>query len=259
MKRKLIGLLTCIMFTLLATSPCLASNGQESVENEVVYEKKEIKDLNKLFDKAIKGETDLELPAASDGKLINKKTGEQKTFKTYKTTQLLKVEKNKKGNLKKKYVTTAFTIFKLDDSDDNIVSTQEEEGVFGNPAEWDSTGHVRVWSKFYFVYGETDNGVQTVLVTRVEGGWDVYDNQYDIQNRHVQITCNGYMEGRISVSDQIEDKYPDWLDFHYYAPNDWDHVMTTLAYQVGNVVECEVYRGSEHWYLEHDNVTKNYF
>lgn len=258
MKKTWICFLTCFFFILVSTSFSFASTGQVSIttneNSKVIYENQEIKDLDVLFNKALKGETDLEVPVLLEGILINKKTGEKKTFKTYKTTQLLKVKKDKNGGIYKEYATTAFTVFNLNKTFDNSVSTSSEEGEYSAPAKWDSTGHVRAYSTIYFVFGETTNGVQTILTTRATGGWDVYDNQYSLQDRKVTITCNGLMEGRIGVSDQIQYEYPDWLTFEYYTDPNWDPVMTTFDYKVGDVTDCEIYRGGDHWHLQHYNM-----
>lgn len=236
-KAKLFSVFMC--FILLLGIPAyaqsqpvtkLSSNG-----NKIIYQKKEIKDIKELLERAKKGINDIPLSKLPKA-MINMKAvlknsnGTEIPLDFYMTTQLLSKTETHQGVIENYAL--------------SIISPMSSGGTFYTDG-WDSSGGV-----YAIVTGHysTDSNGQ-VLLTEVTGGWTVYDAFESVSGFEVDYVCDGIsVNGHISVN-QSGTKYPTTNYSSYdYATGFTKYVSPDLyGYFVSVKSSCTVTRNGSHW------------
>lgn len=167
-----------------------------NTKQEVIYINQEVKDLDKLFKKALKGETVLdETPFQVNADLKNDKTKEKAKVKTYTTTQRLKAVKHEDDTVEETYATTSFALVPKDKS--GLITTQ---GSYGTTGSLYNSGYdpesisVKAYSTIYWTNYTASNGGKYYDLTRVTGGWSSEDSHVTVSNKVAGLRASGYTE-----------------------------------------------------------------
>jgi hypothetical protein len=227
---------------------CYASVNNNQITVLEKYE--EINDTDILFERAKKGITDFETIKTKESILKNSKTGEESKVKTYNTTQLLKVTKDKNGNKENAYKSTTFVFIYLPKITTDKISIN---GSHSEDPKYDPSYSVLASSTFYFTT-TTVNGLEHIRLTSAKGNWTIKDNQVSIPERKVYMACNGYNASRFSISDQKITHEPNSFSFNYSAPSWWKPVCRTFDRSVGVGMWCKIRRiGGDSWTFYYSN------
>lgn len=172
---KKMWIMVVAMFCLMVTAlPAYSMTLSENSRNQVIFENKEILNLDVLLQRAKRGETDYKT-AANKGVAINLNSQEEIEIPVFSTTQLLKIEK-KGDKLVNTYATTSF----IEISSVNFSLSK---------STFDSTGYIRAystihWTETYFA------GLPYVDLTQITGGWErigVGGSQIALSDRYVNL------------------------------------------------------------------------
>lgn len=192
--KKTATILLILIFVMVTGSQALATE-----QPEIIYQQEEVKDINKLWQKANEGITDLssdvenfkvQLVNAPSNYVVDKKA----------TTQVLKKVKKADGTVITSYVTTTFAIVKDKDKDGKesnrailghrngilLASTKLPEGLFRLLAaskpwdEYDDSYSIRHEGRFYYSSYRDADYILWVRPEKVEGRWYRDDSSVSI-------------------------------------------------------------------------------
>lgn len=267
-----------ILATLLFTSVGSATASTSSIgslkkekDEQIIYESKEIKDLDLLRERALKGVTD-EKETKFKNNVVLQQDGDKKmskteelTVKTYETTQKLKSVKKGDGTLQESMVTTVFVdipkepMGEVDSNEESEVNNDKEseklsfispiykfvsnfftgDKVLAASQYDDETGSsytVRSYSTIYWDR-KTSGGLNYVRLTRVSGGWTLLDSTFTLSNRRVEY-------GQTPLTNVSETKYPTGNIFNYYTPTSWGWENDGSSVAMGATTYVTVKRGT---------------
>lgn len=194
-----------------------AVNASENNDTKIIFEEKEIKDTNKLLDRAEKGITDnksLDEIRNREAVIIGSK-GEIEV-EPYVTSQLIKKEKITENEVQETYATTVF--HPITNSD--LMATSKSED------KYDDALSVLAYSTFSYEL-TTKEGQTHVAVTSTNGGWDIKDSGVHLENQRVRIGQSGptKYESDWGAIQQHQDYYPSGTSFSYSPPSSWVPVV----------------------------------
>lgn len=214
-----------------SSEPVFATLNENSLESEgeVIFEKKEIKNLEQLRERAEKGITDInteEIPVLEAPNLLM--DGEEVQEEMYETTQKLKSVENEENEVIDSYATTIFLDTTVDEEESN--KEEDEKVGFIEPminfiigkkiyaaSKTESTNGVSATVKSYStIYWSTRtySGTNQYRLNRVKGGWTLLDTDFYLSNRKVFYGQTGFTEVRTT-------KYPTSNTFDYTTPSSW--------------------------------------
>lgn len=222
-KRKFAGLLLS-SFMLVASVPAFAASDLSVKEAKVIYQSKEIKDINKLLERAKNGISDIDEATSSfDSEVIKHDKSGVKTekIKTYKTTQKLSVEQLPNGDTVESFSTVA------------IASISGDGSQYGTKDD-DSLG-VKAYSTIYWDYVYNGSGARYMKNKGVDGGWKISDSQLRVTNPIVRIGVTGIGLDNSNVQKSI-DCIPSQLTYSFPAPSNWQAVKTAVSHKVGATI-----------------------
>ncbi|MGG4263740.1 hypothetical protein [Peribacillus simplex] len=214
---------------------------QHSKEEKIVYKKAEIKDLEKLYERAKDNINDrkTEFNTEAEVTLNNKKIDEEKVDVSS-TTQLLEQKEDSSGEIESYYATTTF----VDD-----FTTQAEAASSGsrNANKWDSSKGVKAYSTVYYNISTQDT-VPFHDMTKVTGGWTRDDSSIALSGRKVELGQSGGSKGCGAVS-QSKSYSPTGNTYSYTPPSSWCPVSTKVG-SIGTNSTVTLKRGGSTWTLK---------
>ncbi|QTY15131.1 hypothetical protein [Virgibacillus pantothenticus] len=152
----------------------------------------------------------------------------------YSTAQILSETVDDKGNKDQLIAVTVFNDIEL-----------KEEGAkirtLGDKGNEELTPFVRAYNRIYY-QNSTDRGVAYAKLTRVTGGWEVFNPLTTLSNRVVRYGSSGRPNGS-----QATVKYPIGNTYSYKTPSSWKRTALTGSYAIGTNSTVTVKRGSSTW------------
>jgi hypothetical protein len=250
MKKYFFFSLLIFVFSILLSN---TTNAQE----KLIYEKEEITDLAKLFDRAVNGIEEFDLKRNNleqytltnditniginkfnslENILTSKNSNDGIKVSEYATSQLLKVEIDEDTEIKD-YAITTFTIVEEAASVSTLNSKSREGWDESIGVKAYSTIYVSVYTKNNYTYAKLSNG---------SGGWIVNDGSLTISNRKVILGTSG-----VPVGTQKITHTPSSNSWSYTAPSSWESVITSSTYAVGITTDVTIQRrsGTNTWIL----------
>jgi len=231
-----------LVFSSLSLVNTVNAEEQDNQET-VIYEKKEIKDLNKLYERAENNVTDKKINIDKLSEEVEVTLNDKEVSKDVSaTTQLLKKTKDSEGNIDAYYTTTTF----VDD-----IPASEEEASSGEvsasatstsrkASKWDSSGGVKAYSTVYYSVTYKDS-VPYQDLSKVTGGWSVSDSSISLSNRKVDLgQSGGSLCGGVT---QKKSFTPSGNTFSYPAPSSWCAVSSQVG-SIGANTSVTLKRGS---------------
>lgn len=241
MKRKTLGILLLgVICVVLGGTSFIQLNRPNSKDSyEVIYEHKQVTDIKMLYSMASQNssgkiQTMSTNSAESPDSLMkpkvvitNKKTGKKVTSdKIYYVTQLLKDERNGRGEEKKTYSKTYFYQFDAKDLEDNINTSTNPNTVSSNSSglkftqlgSWsdsrpDSTAGVIAYGTINW-QNTYPNGKTLLALTSISGGWTIQDGTERVTGMYVYVGEEGVgLDGKITGTDH--EYYPTSFAFNY--------------------------------------------
>ncbi|WP_342538211.1 hypothetical protein MKY15_18610 [Sporosarcina sp. FSL K6-1540] len=229
----------------LVPNSVFASSNTGNFEEIVIFEQEEITDIDKIVERAIKGETDVNdfdfevVPSVteittkdglknaiepslskSDSKDIN-----EEDFEVFKTTQKLKETQLSDGSIVTDYVTNAVVVY-----DERSSGTKTD-------------GSYTVSGEVSIRWQQMNDGKIKWKVFSTKGSWTVLDTAFSLSNRKVHYGQVG-LEACI-YNDCNEVKSPTSNSYLYHAPTTWPWLsMFTGVASVSSNTSVNVNRGS---------------
>ncbi|WP_129692174.1 hypothetical protein [Gottfriedia acidiceleris] len=248
-KLSISSLITILLLTGFSTSS-FAQTEKQVEKEQLLYKKSEIKDIDKLWDRAKNGVNDPkvsseDLVAKSDLVLTGSKANVSRKY--YQTTQLLEVKKE--GETTTKYfATTTFAVVQGQDTPENQIGTLASSSDYDY--KWDSSLAVKAYSTIYFENKYDSSNVKHYDMTSVTGGWS-YDGSgnYVLSGRHVRFGQVGPSSFG-GTSTQIKNYYPTGNTWSYTVPSTWYGVVATKYTTCGVNSWINISRGTSSWSLE---------
>lgn len=211
-------------------------------KSKIIYEKSEIKDINKLLERAKNNVSDLN----EDQNILQFEASLEENSKSNKekielkaTSQLLKQTKKSDGTTISTYTTTIFT----QDVSKNI-------GVLSQGSNrdlWDGSLSVRAYSTYTFDRYEA-NGYVYHDILSCSGGWQRSDSTVGMSNRIVTYGASGPRYSNDAFVQQSNTAYPSGNTFSYTAPSSWVPVKTSFSVGVSTWVTLS--KGGSVWTLK---------
>lgn len=255
MNKRLVAVIatTFMAFSVMSTSVLASPNpGDKAGKAEVIVEKGQITDIDKLFDRAKNRISDIEdesISPKAKGMAISRESGRSIDAHVLSTTQLLKEEKQSNGDIVKTYATTSFAILpesELLDGAQAAMSITSFDASYPNSA-WDSSGGVRAYGTIFWKWSFF-NGITFASMAdqRNTGGWNLTSG-YTLSNKKVTFGQSG-MTAQNGYKTQNSTFYPfDSLSWEYPVPFTWIAVKADQTSYLGQTVYCRVNRGSGSW------------
>ncbi|TFJ92039.1 hypothetical protein [Lentibacillus salicampi] len=248
-KRCILTITASFVLTLFVYgSPVFA----ETTDEGVIYQSSEIKDVEKLFERAKHNISDIpkqELPQMVEQKGILKGDKTSKEINSQSTTQLLKKEIKPNDAQIQSFATTSFNIVTGKDLD----VTSRSGRKYGE--DFDSSYGVRAYSTLYYDEVTDSNGKVHYDLTRVSGGWDVNDPTFNLSNQSVNYGAEGwssYANGY--VRDQNSTRYLSGFSYTYYTPSSWYPItFDTSWYIFGMNSYTDISKSGDTWELHLQN------
>jgi hypothetical protein len=247
-----------------------------TVPEQVIYESKEIKDLEKLRERALKGDTDENNVHFKNNVVLKKETGkglvkEEKnsSVKMYETTQKLKRVKKRDGTIHESMATTVFVdipkeaINEEDHDESKLLGfikpiSQLVDDIFGatkvqaagsqTNSKTNASYTVRSYSTIYWER-KTSGGLNYIRLTRVSGGWTLLDSNFTLSNRKV-------VYGQTPLTKVDDTKYPTGNTFNYYTPSTWGWENDGSSVTIGATTYVTMKRGTS---SSTQTFTNNYY
>lgn len=248
--------------TILLTIFCLSllsintTANNKSSDDEVLFEKEEITDLEELRELAKNGISDLEEEKEFIGKLkmVDNVTNEELAvetqdldvdveteeldLETYQTTQKLKTIETTEGEEINYFATTVFN-----DIPTELLENENEEDMQFSAAASKSEEtkgaslSVRSYSTIYWDT-KTSGYSTTYKLTKITGGWEILDNQVSITSKRVEYGQT------YPLDDENETKYPTGSTFSYTTPSSWAYRSNGYF---GGTTYATLKRGTSTW------------
>lgn len=258
-----------ILFSGTHTNVFAANNDNQKAKT--IESHQEITDLNKLYERAQKGISDLSfsseksLSTKSSLSLKEKSNNNELNFHKYQTAQLLTVKQEADGTKIKTYAVTTMEVAPTQTVKTNTIAPKNNlirmsVDASKSDSKWDSTIGVKAYSTVYYDNKTDPRGSKHWDMSKVKGGWKVTDNRYSLSGMKVTYGQNGwsYWKGGV-VTGQVSTKYPKGTTFSYTVPSSWKPVVANGSFSVeGSAVGCTSYvkikkSGSKSWSLSFTN------
>lgn len=226
-KRKaLLVFVTLIFISISMTFQASASPSQD--KPKVIFQKDEITDLNKLFDLAKRGISDIEHSKFKPKATIKDDKGNIAEIDTYSTTQHLKTLKHSDGTQNDYFVTTTFAVIPA--------------ATGSKPFEkWDSSYGIRAYSTIYWSTVNDPNGLLYYRFDKTTGGWERSDSTLLLSNREVMLGQYGWNLGG-GWSNPTKTYYPT-SNTYTYSPG-WQPVFGGGDFDFGMNCTVTIKHGS---------------
>lgn len=231
MKRRVLSSVVCLS-TFLSSIPFMAfAQGIDSTVGQatVIYQKSEIRDVDKLFERAKNGISDIESDKEINGETIQvlkNKEGKKRDVKLYRTTQKLKEIKLENGEIETQFATTviasvsrAYDEKRSDSGSDRSVSVKSSSTLY--------------WSNV------TVKGVPSTQHQGASGSWAVQDFNISISNRQVELGAVGYSSESFALNQYHTYDTPN-NTFDFPAPSSFKPVATAKRGFFGVNTKCTV-------------------
>lgn len=236
--KKATTILLMLIFVMVTVSQAFATT-----QPEIIFQQKEIKDINKLWQKANKGISDLPSDAERFSAVLKDAPSNYVVDKKA-TTQILKKEKKNDGTIITSYVTTTFAIVKDNDkkegkstlsdsrNDVKLASTKLPDGILELLAaskswdEYDDSYSIRHEGKFYYSSYTDASSILWVRPEKVEGRWYRDDSS-------VSITSSRYGAEWLGLNPNGE-----WCgdsDFNNPLPISWGNLYSNTISNDGYI------------------------
>ncbi|MGG4263742.1 hypothetical protein [Peribacillus simplex] len=208
------------------SEPAIYEVKQKSIDTtkaKVIKKNKEITDLDSLYKRAKKGQTDFADEAKFKGKAKITKNPSRSTkgaarlqeeqeieLEVEQTSQLLEKVEYPDGTEVENYVITSFVTPTQSDIEDGsnsdltngsdlnvtkLSSTNSSNNVQlmsdKYDEEWDRTIGVKAYSRIYVTVSKDSKGRKWLDLSRSKGGWKVTDNNYTLHNQRVRLNQTG--------------------------------------------------------------------
>ncbi|WP_227482661.1 hypothetical protein [Clostridioides sp. ES-S-0001-03] len=234
-KKSATSILSLLAMTILLPASVNASEVENS-SMKVTYSEKQVTDMNKLYDMAKNGITDVKSPNEK-GIIKNERTGESMYVDAISTTQLLEV-KQSKDLTSKTYSKTVFL-------DTDTIKPLRKASI--SEDGWDKTGGVKASGTVTYTISKGDGAFQYISVSKVSGNWSIADGQIRVTNRKVYINQTGFVSNGLGIKQQ-QRKDPTSNSFSYNAPSSWKPVgRDSLQYNCGFESSSTLVRGGSSW------------
>ncbi|MFS8602532.1 hypothetical protein LRO89_07995 [Priestia megaterium] len=208
---------------------------------EVIYQEKEITDLDTLATRAENGVTDSEAPTTETILAVDSDTGESTELKQLNTTQKLEVVKLEDDSQVETYKTTSLVSADATASGDRSVYN----------TQWDQSDGVKAYATFYYDLVKKDG--HTYLYHKGgKGGWTIYDSTLSLSGKNVRFGSFG--QGSDGKKTSLYTDYSPGLTFNYGSPG-FRGVREEIYNKVGVSTSATVKRNSSSWKI---NVSANY-
>ncbi|WP_339998948.1 hypothetical protein [Priestia aryabhattai] len=264
------------------------SKKQSSVK--VIEKNKEITDMNVLYQRAKKGESefidadkfnnDLKITNVSNDSSSENTKDESLKVDNYQTSQLLEKSKTSNGDTVETYVINNFAdvsevnnnVIEEDNNTEKVEPTNESKintinlsnnqnktvniiplADKGNDT-WDSTIGVNAYSRIYITV-TTDSKGKWYDLQKVTGGWKIVDDRYTLSGMSIRMAQVGVGKST-SVNKKVDYKITT-KTFSKPAPSSWPAVSasTTGAGKaiIGASQYATIHRGSTTWKVTNTN------
>lgn len=240
MKKTFIMLLVIVvMLSLPVVTYGNQTKGSE-VALDIIFQAREIKDLDVLFERANNGITDVDkYDAKRDARIINESTGIERPIESVTTTQLLSSEKSQDGTIRNRYVTTSFASVYNDDL--NITGGLRSKYDWANE---DRTFSVRAYSTIYWSEVLMPYG-NCYELSHVAGGWTILDSQASLSNRRARLAQNGWAPGGYKIQRSTwYNVNMSWLRYNIF---NWVPVATASYSEVGAAQTVRIHQQGSTW------------
>ncbi|MFJ7512547.1 hypothetical protein ACIQW7_24320 [Peribacillus simplex] len=263
---------------------------QKSIDTskaKVIKKNKEITDLDSLYKRAKKGQTDFSGEAKFKGKAkITKDPSksskgaarlqeeEEIELEVEQTSQLLEKLENPDGTEVENYVITSFvtpTESDIEDGSDSDLTNGSDLNVtkLSNTNssnnvqlmadryddEWDRTIGVKAYSRIYVTVSTDSKGRKWWDLSRSKGGWKVTQDNYSLSNQRVRLNQTGV--GVSGAVNKKKDYYPKGKTFDIPAESSWPKVSASTsgagAAVIGSGQYVKIKRGSTSWQFDWAN------
>ncbi len=253
MKKSMGLLLSVVLLFSFSTSVALAkSKDSEKVKKVTVFN--EIKDIDLLYDRAVKGISE-EGPGKSklSGLVKNNDTNLTAEATVYSTTQKLGQVEYENGSTDTLYSTTSF--YDVSELDFNSTITPLSSGNGNKYKEGlDSTAGVRAYSTLYYTWND-DEGPMTIDLTSVVGGWMKLDSQYTFGTRTVNYGASGPSAVNGALINQSSTYNPGTsTTFNIPTPSSWVAIVIGEYAVVGATQILSITRGGTTWSFSFSNI-----
>lgn len=261
-------LIMIIFFSLLSFDVNAESNNNIEKNKQIVYQAEEIKDLDKLYKKAI-AEEKLKIKKTGHETKISKKVYDSKSIsgdfiegspiepKAYlendgkavevdviSTTQLLQTTID--GDIEENhYAETTFALPTIEDNNALEEDSYTASTTYSHTgSKTDSTISVRAHATIYYTT-TTVAGYASVKLSRATASWTLLDSQMYLENRRVQLaaqgTNNGYYLNQVDIYRYANTNSTGT----YYAPSSWQPVARYInTFNVGINTFVDLRRGT---------------
>lgn len=212
---------------------------------EVIVQKEQITDTDKLFDRAKNHISDIDdesISPKASGKAISRESGRSIDAHILSTTQLLKAEKQSNGDIVKTYATTSFAVL----PESELLSTTSSDASYPNSG-WDSTFGVMAYGTIYWNWSYVNGITFASMASQYNsGGWSLQSG-YTLSNKLVTFGQSGITAWNGYQTQNSTFNPFDSLSWNYPVPFTWIAVKADSTSYLGQTVYCRVNRGSGSW------------
>jgi hypothetical protein len=280
MFKKIKVLFLAFFIVSFLTNNIVKAEENEETNGKVIFEEKEIKDLDVLMKRAKeekeKGKLNKDenkfkkIHSESEAILVNEETGKKVKTETYYTTQLLKVIEKSDGETVKQYAVTSFSEVPNLDSLEQEESTSENIQVasFSGVFEYlsnkflgdifnkndmflglttiDDSGSLKVWSTNYITQTSSK-----IYITRTTGGWSRLDSTVTITFSDLLGYQNGFAwDTRKNLTQTTPLRETTSWDYNMSYYN-WTPVNPNTGHSVGITGKFSLKRNTSTWTWTH--------
>lgn len=236
LKKSVTSILSLLTMAILL--PVNVNAEEKDSSMKVTHSEKQVTDINKLYDMAKNGISDIESPNEK-GIITSNETKESKYVDIISTTQLLEV-KQSRSVMSKTYAKTIFL-------DTDSISKNNLRRDSSSKSKWDKTGGVKASATVVFTISNGDGKFNYVSISKVSGNWSIADGQIRVTNRKVSINQSGLVSGGLGLMQQKKET-PTSNSFSYNAPSNWKPVgIDSLSYYSGVELSTTLVRGGSSW------------
>lgn len=201
--------------------------------------KYEEKSIEESYHDAVNGISDIDTSKfgiSSEVSTINANTLSENPIdvEEYSTAQILSETVNDDGDTGQLIAVTVFNDIELKEGDSEI-------GIFADKGNEKVDPFLRSYNRIYY-QNSTDRGVAYAKLTRVTGGWKVFNPLTTLSNRIVRYGSSGWPTGT-----QAAVKYPIGNTYSYNTPSSWKRTALSGSYAIGTNSTVTVKRGSSTW------------
>ncbi|MDO0824869.1 hypothetical protein [Desulfosporosinus nitroreducens] len=232
------------MSTSVLANPNTVNTGSKSI---VITENKQITDIDKLFDRAKKGISDIkdnDIVPQAKGEAISKESGISIKAHLLSTTQLLKEEQLPGGDIVKTYATTNFALVPESQLLDAAQGIASDSSL--TDSDWDKTDGVKAYGTIYWNYSYNGGVKYASMAGQTnKGGWSPLSG-YSLSKKKVTYGQSG-MTASNGAKTQSSSITPSALTWSYKVPSKWIPVKADSTSYMGQSAYALVSRGSSSW------------